>query len=252
MDEALADRGHAEPAGSPPTRRSAYPDRAAVALGAEDLVVATPGGLGEPVTFTAPRGELSVHVQGERGSAELVLALAGRFRPASGHLVSLGGPADERSLRQRVVVGRVIDAVEPEPRLTVGEYLDSQAALHPRSGARRAAKKCLDLVGLDPSALGTPLERLSPADMIRTCAAAGLQVQPTAVVIDRADRGLLDEEWRALAGDLARAAEASGVAIIVTATRSAPPSPGAVLPAPAGEVTAVAPSNDEDREGSRS
>lgn len=211
--------------------------------------MSTPSGLGEPVTFSAQRGEFTVHLQGVRGSAELVLALAGRFRAASGHILSLGHATDERALRERVVVGRVVDAVEPEPRLTVGEYLNSQAALQRRTGARRAAPACLDLVGLDLSALRTTVERLSPADVIRVCAAAGLQVQPTAVVIDRADRGLLDEEWRALAADLARAATATGVAIVVTSTRPIPATPDVGLTAPTDEVTAVAPSDDEDREG---
>lgn len=202
----------------PPTGvgRGERPDDPAVALAAAGLRVK-----GSPVTLTltASLGLLTVWLgEDSDGTAELSLALAGRFR-AEGSILLLGRPASLRDLRQDVVVARVFESIEPEPRLMVSEYLATCEALHSPRHNRVGRLDALADVGAGSDLLGRAIEDLSPADLVRVCVAGALLSRPVAVVADRIDRGVLSGDWASLCRDLTAAADTTGVAIVASSAR---------------------------------
>ena len=173
------------------------------------------------VTLSAAAGVLTLWPGDDgTGVAELSLALAGRYRPAEGSVRLLGRPADPAELRRQVVLARVVDAVEPEPRLTVAEYLDSCAVLQGRKHNRMTLGRALDDVGLAEEVMSRRIEHLDPGDLIRACVAGALLCRPVAVVVDRVDRGIGEADWTAVAADLRRAADLTGVAIVASCIRA--------------------------------
>lgn len=193
----------------------ADPDEEPLALQA----VALTAGDSDPLEVSARSGELTLW-RGDDGlgTAELTLALSGRFRPVTGQVRLLTRDADPAVLRREVVVARVLDAVEAEPRLRVKEYLHSCLVLHGRRHNRLSPRQALAEVGYDGDD-HTAMEDLPPADAVRVAVAGALLARPVAVTVDRVDRGIADDDWAALSADLRRAAELSGVAIVASAVR---------------------------------
>lgn len=177
-------------------------------------------GAGGPLTLSAASGTLTLWPGDDgHGTAELTLALAGRFRPVGGTIQALGVDASPEALRRQVVVARVVDAVEPEERLTVGEYLHSCRVLHGHRHNRLGDQQALDDVGYTGD-VHDRIEELAPADGVRVVVAGALLARPVAAVVDRVDRGVGASEWPGLVADLQRAAELTGVAIVASALRS--------------------------------
>lgn len=154
------------------------------------------------------------------GTAELTLALSGRFRLAGGTVRVLDEPATPDLLRREVVLARVLDAVEPEPRLRVPEFLASCRVLHGSRHNRISAERALSDVGL-AEVPRARMEELTPSDAVRVCVAGALLARPVAVTVDRIDRGVAESDWPGLRADLQRAADLTGVAIVASCTRTA-------------------------------
>lgn len=180
-------------------------------------LTAGPGG---PLTLTAAPGRLTLWPGDDaHGTAELALALAGRFRPVGGTVRVLGVDETPEGLRRQVVLARVWDGVEPERWLSVGAYLHSCRVLHGRRHNRITDRQALDDVGFG-GGVRERIEELAPADGVRVVVAGALLARPVAVVLDRADRGVGASDWTGLASDLQGAAELTGVAIVASATRT--------------------------------
>jgi predicted ABC-type transport system involved in lysophospholipase L1 biosynthesis ATPase subunit len=172
------------------------------------------------LSLIAHPGTLAIWQGGDdRGTAELGLALAGRFRPSAGTVLLLDREADRAELQRAVVVARVLDAVEPEPRLRAGEYLATCAALHGTRHNRLGAEQALADVGFPVGRVAEQVEELSPDDQVRLCVAGALLSRPVAVVAARIDRGVDEDAWPGLLADLDAAAALTGVAIVASAAR---------------------------------
>lgn len=205
-----------------PGSETTDPDDVATPMPAAMVVTAlqVPGSLRE-LHLTALPGEVTLwQADDSAGSAEFVLALAGRYRTSSGRILILDREADPPTLRREVVISRVVDVIEPEPRLTVGEYLASCRALHGVRHLRIGAGEAMEDVGLPAGSSAERIEDLSPADNVRVCVAGALLSRPVAVVVDRIDRGLTTPDWHALLADVEAAANRTGVAIVAGSTRS--------------------------------
>lgn len=176
-------------------------------------------GAGGPLNLAAASGAFTLWPGDDaHGTAELTLVLAGRFRPVGGTVRALGVDAAPDSLRRQVVVARVLDAVEPEERLSVGEYLHSCRVLHGHRHNRIADAQALADVGYTGD-VHDRIEELKPADGVRVVVAGALLARPVAAVVDRVDRGVPASDWPVLIADLQRAAELTGVAIVASAAR---------------------------------
>lgn len=182
--------------------------------------VALSAGGSPPLDLSARPGELTLWPGDDgRGTAELALALSGRFRPVTGTVRLLGRETTPALLRRQVVPARVEEAIEAEPRLTVGEYLASCAVLHGSRHNRLDGPQALAAVGYQ-GATHVPIDELGPADAVRVAVAGALLARPVAVIVDRVDRGVGAGDWPGLVADLHRAAELSGVALIASLIRA--------------------------------
>lgn len=182
--------------------------------------VALSAGGSTPLDLVARPGELTLWPGDDsRGTAELALALSGRFRPVTGTVRLLGRETTPALLRRQVVPARVEEAIEAEPRLTVGEYLASCAVLHGSRHNRLDGPQALADVGYQGAAT-VPIDELGPADAVRVAVAGALLARPVAVIVDRVDRGVGADDWPGLVADLHRAAELSGVALIASLIRA--------------------------------
>jgi len=102
-----------------------------LSLVARGLEVRTPQGrVFGPVDWQVPAGAHGavLGVQGS-GRSAFLLALAGRLRGLTGHLMvgDLDGVTHPRLLRHRTAVARITDLVELEPHLTVADSIDEHA-----------------------------------------------------------------------------------------------------------------------------
>lgn len=182
--------------------------------------VALSAGGSTPLDLVARPGELTLWPGDDsRGTAELALALSGRFRPVTGTVRLLDRETTPALLRRQVVPARVEEAIEAEPRLTVGEYLASCAVLHGSRHNRLDPPQALADVGYQGAAQ-VPIDELGPADAVRVAVAGALLARPVAVIVDRVDRGVGADDWPGLVADLHRAAELSGVALIASLIRA--------------------------------
>ena len=182
--------------------------------------VALSAGGSTPLDLVARPGELTLWPGDDgRGTAELALALSGRFRPVTGTVRLLGRETTSALLRRQVVPARVEEAIAAEPRLTVGEYLASCAVLHGSRHNRLDGPQALADVDYQGGA-HVPIDELGPADAVRVAVAGALLARPVAVIVDRVDRGVGADDWPGLVADLHRAAELSGVALIASIIRA--------------------------------
>lgn len=175
------------------------------------------------LSFAAPAGSLTSWLGGnDSPTPELSLALAGRYRPISGTVTILGRPATATELRREVVLARLLDAVEPEPRLRVSEFLHSCQVLHGSRHNRLTPAEAAAESGLDGLDLHRKIEDLSAAERLLVAVSGAVLSRPVAVIVDRADHGLTDQEWSRSRDALNAAAAATGCAIVASISRTDP------------------------------
>ena len=161
------------------------------------------------VTFDAPPGAIVV-VAGEAGSgrSSLLLTLAGRMRPTTGHahVGEFRIPERLHAVQRKVGLGVFAGLNDLDDTLTVNDLAREQLALrgHLRHYVHGGEKvtEVLDSVGLDV-APRTYVRDLSPRDRMLLGIALGLVGQPDVIAVDNADAGmhLADQQriWAQLA-----------------------------------------------------
>ncbi|GAA4972992.1 erythritol transport system ATP-binding protein [Nonomuraea thailandensis] len=188
-----------------------FPDREALAgqpvLELRELVVADPANPDrlavDGVSLTLRAGEI-VGVYGLMGSGrtELLEALAGRLRPASGEIVLAGEPLTRAGIRDRIERGLVL---VPEDRqrdglvqtMTVGENL-SLAGLHQYvrrlfvSAAREgeAVRRIITDVTVKTGGARAPIGSLSGGNQQKVVIGKALLTTPRVLLLDEPSRGV--------------------------------------------------------------
>lgn len=218
---------------------------------AESLGLATKAGpVFADLTFTVPRGRLSV-VVGPSGSGRsaLLLALTGRMRGLTG-TVRLGQHAAAsrpQDLRRRTAIARLSTLVGPEGQLTVGESLTERALIDgvqaaDADAALAEAEEVFDLTldrdllvdqlpAYERSLLSVVLAMVRPADLI---------------VLDDADASLDVAEQTRLLAALTRLSE-TGRTVITSTTEPATVPPDANVVALSRPDTARATTTNEKK-----
>lgn len=175
-----------------------------VAFAARGLTVRGPRGpVFENVDVDVPAGELLVvHGPAGSGRTSLLLALAGRMRPAAG-AVRVGAyrlPGAGRAVHRLVAVARAGPAAGLEPRLRVREAMAERCWISPGVTGERL-REAFAVLGIDPpeSAL---IEDLSPDEQVLLAVGLALAGRPGAIVVDDVEAGCTGEQrgvvWRAL------------------------------------------------------
>jgi ABC-2 type transport system ATP-binding protein len=174
---------------------------------------AEPGSL---VALTGPGGS---------GRSSMLLALAGRLRPAAGHL-TVGGyrlPVRSAEVQRLVAVARVRPALDLDRRLRVQELMLERCLISGRGSASpRSIAAAFSMLRIDPPR-DALLVDLHPAEQVLLACALAVATEPGAIVIDDVDQGLepgdLPWVWRAL-----RAVAGTGCTVVATAD-APPPEP---------------------------
>jgi RND superfamily putative drug exporter len=148
------------------------------AVVAHDLVVAgAHGPLAEPVTVRVPDGgSLVVHGTSPAAVSGVVLALAGRLRPAAGALKVTGLVLPERALsvRRRVALVDLAADVAALPGDAPAPAAHRVPAASSVAALLREGPRLLAVVGTD--AVTSPAERAALADVLGQATASGTAV----------------------------------------------------------------------------
>ncbi len=240
LDQAALDQAALDRAATvhPPAPAVATPALEAAGLGLRSGT----GWIFRDVDLTVPAASLTAIVgPAGAGRSSLLLALAGRMRPAAGSLSVLGHSLanDPAAVRELTSVARIADTVRPEPALTVGESVDERCLIDdvaPAEGRIRFEQACAVLqFSPDPAA---PV-RTVVGEQAALLAVALAYVRTSAVIVlDDVDHDVRAATRPGLLQALRRLA-ATGPAIVVTAIdRSAVVAADQIvdLPAPAGQA----------------
>ena len=186
---------------------SEHADARDVLLEVEDLVVvdpATPGRLAvDDVSFTVRAGEI-VGLYGLMGAGrtELLEVIAGRGRPAGGHIKLDGRPIEDRSIGERIRLGV---ALVPEDRqrdglvqaLSVGQNLTLPSLLRyvrrlwvsPKQ-EREAVDRTIADVTVKTSGPNAPIGSLSGGNQQKVVVGKALLTDPRVLLLDEPTRGV--------------------------------------------------------------
>lgn len=199
------------------------------AVTAEGLSLRGPRGwVYRDVGLTAGPGAL-VAVEGPAGSGRtsLLLTLAGRMRPTSGHAAVDGLPLPGKAARVRKIaaLGHVPGVTDLDEALTVAEHLREQWLLHAfpggRSRHRRTPDEALALAGLDlgrlPAGSRTPVRELDALAALRLATALALLGRPRLLCVDDTDDRLHSGD-RAAAWRMLHEVAASGSTVLASTT----------------------------------
>lgn len=170
----------------------------------------------------APGALVAVAGPGGSGRTSVLLALAGRMRPAAGR-VSVGGralPGEAAAVRALVGVARIGGAVELEDAWRVDEALALRGLLRGSAVGPGEAQAALERAGVAPPPEAR-IGDLHPRDRTLLELALATLEAPAALVLDDADRGLdraaEEEVWAAL-----RRVAATGTTVVASTADAAP------------------------------
>lgn len=196
------------------------------------------------VTFDAPPGAVVV-VSGEAGSgrSSLLLTLAGRMRPTTGHarVGDLEIPARLHAAQRAVGLGVFAGLNDLDDTLTANDLIREQLALrgHLRHYFHGGEKVIgvLDSVGLEVTPR-TYVRDLSPRDRVLLGVALGLVGEPEVIAVDDADAGMHLADQREVWVRLAALA-ATGITVLASCLDPAPATTALEAAAAAGSVPAL-------------
>lgn len=172
------------------------------------------------VTLSLAAGE-AVAVVGPSGSGKTTLlhTIAGLVEPDSGTVRVAGHPVSGESERRRArlrreLMGLVFQFGELLAELTVLENVLLPALLRRQAGARAAARRALEQVGLGERCDAYP-DQLSGGEMQRAGIARAVVGQPALVLADEPTGALDEANSIAVCKVLRSAASGSGAALVV-------------------------------------
>jgi peptide/nickel transport system ATP-binding protein len=147
------------------------------------------------VDVTVGRGE-TVGIVGESGSGKSTVArcIVRLIDPTSGEIEILGQPMHGRSMSALKPLRKKVQIVFQDPyrslnpRRTVGEALIEGPVNYglPRAAALERARRLMELVRMDPGALGRYPHQFSGGQRQRICIARALALEPELLVADEA------------------------------------------------------------------
>ncbi|WGW13291.1 ATP-binding cassette domain-containing protein [Saxibacter everestensis] len=224
------DAAELEPAAEDATELATAEPEPAVAVAVTDLGLAVRGRtIYQDVSFTAAAGSLVI-VNGPSGSGRttLLLALAGRMKPTTGHLEVLGHELPrESSTVQRSVALAEMHGVNPlEPALSIHDHVRERISglspwYKPMIPARRyqAARTLLEdlagSVGISASDEATLVRDLHPLERSTVGIGLALLAEPRILVVDNVD-SILDAGQRTALWELLRQICADGSTVVAS------------------------------------